>query len=207
MKRARRGRGVDVAGGVGRADLERVGAVGERGGGERATCRWRSAAASTRHSKVDAGLVGGERERRRVVVASGSVGPASIVVSGAVGVDRRTCGVAGVASVLPAASVARTSNVCVPSAERPAVNGEVQAANAGAVDAALERRAGLARGEGEGRRRVVGRAAPAPLSIVVSGAVGVDRERARGGRGVDVAGGVGGADVEGVRAVGRARRS
>ena len=39
---------------------------------------------------------------------------------------------AGEASVLPAASVARTSNVCAPSDSAPVVNGEEQDANAAA---------------------------------------------------------------------------
>src|SRR5436190_460611 len=39
---------------------------------------------------------------------------------------------AGVASALPAASVAKTSNVCDPAASAAGVNGEVQGANAAA---------------------------------------------------------------------------
>ena len=90
---------------------------------------------------------------------------------------------------------------------RRRVCGDVQAANAAAVDAALEGRAGLVGAEAERRRRslVVGPAGPA--RIVVSGAVGVDGERAGGGRGVGVAGGVDRADLEGVLAVGERRRS
>ena len=55
-------------------------------------------------------------------------GPESIVVLGAPVSIRKAC-VSGVGSTLPAASVARTENVCAPSARVPVVSGEVQAAN------------------------------------------------------------------------------
>ena len=55
------------------------------------------------------------------------VGPLVIVVSGAA-VSTVNVRVAGVASTLPAASIARTRNVYVPSASGPSVRGEVQSA-------------------------------------------------------------------------------
>src|ERR671915_595182 len=61
-----------------------------------------------------------------VVVAGGAC---EIVVCGAA-VSTVIARLAGVASVLPAASVARTSNVCAPLASAAVVCGEVQAANA-----------------------------------------------------------------------------
>ena len=87
------------------------------------------AAASTRHSNVEPASV-------EVNVNVGVLslveprGPAVIVVSGAVVSTREACSVAGVASMLPAASVARTSNVCAPWASAGVVYGEVQDANA-----------------------------------------------------------------------------
>ena len=84
------------------------------------------------------------------------VGPPVIVVSGAA-VSTVNVRVAGVASTLPAASVARTRNVYAPSASEPRMRGEVHGREragrrARAVETALERRAGLARGERERRR-------------------------------------------------------
>jgi hypothetical protein len=65
---------------------------------------------------------------------------------------------AGVGSALPSASVARTSKVWVPSASVAEVKGVVQSRTP-RVEAALERRVRLGRGEGEGRGVVVGGAA------------------------------------------------
>ena len=110
--------------------------------------------------------------------------------------------VAGVPSALPAGSIARTSNVWLPSVSTPVVNGEVQVANAAPstrhwnvepasvavnVNVGVLSLPGLSTG---GERRV--------------GGDGVDGPGPRGGRGVDVAGGVGGADLERVRALGEA---
>jgi hypothetical protein len=64
-----------------------------------------------------------------VVAVVVPLGPPVIVVSGAV-VSIVNVRVAGVASTLPAASRARTENVCVPSASVPSVTGDVQAAKA-----------------------------------------------------------------------------
>ena len=69
---------------------------------------------SSRHSNVEPDSFGRERERRarRFV---GLAGDESIVVCGAVvSIVHVSC--AGLASTLPAASVARTSKVCAPSA-------------------------------------------------------------------------------------------
>src|SRR5918997_485077 len=63
-----------------------------------------------------------------VVVAGGAV---VIVVCGAA-VSTVIARLAGLVSVLPAASVARTWNVCAPSDNAPVVCGEVQAAKAAA---------------------------------------------------------------------------
>ena len=81
------GRRVDVAGGVGRADRERVRAVGERRRGARRRAARvgprRAPGPSSLHSKVAPGLVGGERERRCGDVRRRPSGPMLIVVSGA----------------------------------------------------------------------------------------------------------------------------
>src|SRR5918996_1377403 len=63
-----------------------------------------------------------------VVVAGGAC---EIVVCGAA-VSTVIARLAGLVSVLPAASVARTSNVCAPSASAAVVCGDVQAANTAA---------------------------------------------------------------------------
>ena len=62
------------------------------------------------------------------------LGPAVIVVSGAVVSDVSTVKdrLAGVGSVRPTPSVARTSKTCAPSDRAPVVNGELQDANAAA---------------------------------------------------------------------------
>ncbi len=85
-----------------------------------------NAAASRRHSNVAPGfrLV---KVNDADVVFVVPVGPLVIVVSGAAAstVNARD---AGVASTLPAASMARTRNVYEPSASGPSVRGEVQSA-------------------------------------------------------------------------------
>ena len=88
-------------------DVERVGRR-QRGGGRVQVVK---TALSTRHSNV---APGSEELIRRGRVAGEPLGPASIVVSGAV-VSTVNVRVAGLASVLPTASVARTSTVCGPS--------------------------------------------------------------------------------------------
>ncbi len=87
-----------------------------------------NAPASTRHWKVDPASVA-VKENVGVLSLVVPVGPAVIVVSGGV-VSTLNARLAGVGSVLPAVSVARTSNVCAPSASAAVVNGVVQAANA-----------------------------------------------------------------------------
>ncbi len=76
---------------------------------------------STRHSKLEPAWLA---ENANVGVASlvGPEGPLSIVVFGAA-VSTVKLREAGVASTFPARSVARTSNVCAPSASDPVVSG------------------------------------------------------------------------------------
>ena len=76
---------------------------------------------STRHSNVEPVSVA-VNENVGVLSVVVPVGPAVIVVSGGV-VSTVNDRLAGVGSVLPAASVARTSNVCAPSASTAVVNG------------------------------------------------------------------------------------
>ena len=92
------------------------------------------AAESTRHSNVEPASL---ESNAKVGVASlvVPVGPDVIVVSGAVvsgGGPAATVNerVAGVASVLPATSVARTATECAPSLSAPVVHGLVQLAHA-----------------------------------------------------------------------------
>ncbi len=82
--------------------------------------------ASTRHSNVEPGS-DELKANAGVVSFEGADGPLSIVVFGAV---RSIVHVklAGDASVLPAASVARTTNACVPSPSAPVVCGLVHEA-------------------------------------------------------------------------------
>ena len=126
-RRATPGR-VDVPGRVGRAHLEGVRAVGQRRGGLQATSTspMRRRRRGTRSSSPP-----GLAENANVGVASfvGPDGPLSIVVSGAA-VSTVKLRDAGVASTLPAVSVARTSNVCAPSASDAVVCGELQEAHA-----------------------------------------------------------------------------
>ena len=89
---------------------------------------------STRHWNVDPLLL---EVKAKVGVESsvGPVGPEPIVVLGAVlsaggVVSTVNARVAGVASVLPAASVARTETLCAPSASAVVVHGLVQLAHA-----------------------------------------------------------------------------
>ena len=91
------------------------------------------APASTRHSKVEPASVA-VNENVGVESLVVPVGPAVMVVSGGVVSEVSTVNarLAGVASVLPAASVARTSKVCAPRLNAPVVNGDVHGANAAA---------------------------------------------------------------------------
>src|SRR5918996_2667883 len=86
------------------------------------------AAPSREHSKVepDSLELKWKEALVLVVVAGGAI---VIVVCGAA-VSTVIARLAGLVSVLPAASVARTSNVCAPSDNAPVVCGEVQAAKA-----------------------------------------------------------------------------
>ena len=79
---------------------------------------------STRHSKLEPGSL--ELKLKLGVVSfEGLEGLASIVVFGAVRSTVQVC-VAGLASVLPAPSVARTAKVWLPSASEAVVCGLVQ---------------------------------------------------------------------------------
>ena len=104
-----------VAGGVGGADLEGVGAVGEGGGRERARSRL------AKRPGVDCGTGSVEPVSVEVKVKSGVESLVSsavrtvpvMVVSGAV-VSTVNERLAGVGSMFPAASIARTWKVCGP---------------------------------------------------------------------------------------------
>ena len=131
------------------------------------------AAASTRHSNV--APASEENANVGVVSLSGLLGPLEIVVSGAVVSTMNVC-VAGLASVLPAASVARTWNVWLPSLSAASVCEDVHAAN-GALSTRHWNVAPASRGERERRRRVVGRRRDRRQRRVRRG--GVDHERLR----------------------------
>ena len=86
-----------------------------------------NAAVSTRHSKVVPGSL--ENEKVGVASAVSPLGPVSMVVCGAL-VSTMIVRLAGLASELPAASVARTSNACAPFDSAGVVCGELHEANA-----------------------------------------------------------------------------
>ena len=112
------------------------------------------------------------------VDAVSPLGPESIAVSGAT-VSTVQVRTASVASVLPAASVARTRKLCSPCARPLRARGEVQRLPGAVVELALERRAGLAtRSRCSPSVDAVGPLGPE--SIAVSGACLVER-RAAGG--------------------------
>ena len=91
--------------------------------GEVQARRCRSPAGAVEPALERRARLAGERERGDAFVIV-PVGPRVIVVSGAV-VSTVNVRVAGVGSTLPAASVARTENVYVPSASEPRIRGEV----------------------------------------------------------------------------------
>ena len=167
------------------------------------------APASRRHSNVepvsvDVNVKFARRRRDR------AGRPARDVVSGGVvsggGTFTVHVRVAGVASVFPAASVARTSNVCEPLARPEYAFGDVQVAHAPASSRHSNVEPVSRRREPEARERVVD-VPDGPELIVVSGAVmsggAATVQRPARRRGVGVSGGVGGAHVERVRAVGQ----
>ncbi len=122
-----------------------------------------------------------------------------IVVSGAV-VSTVKFREAGVGSTLPAASVARTSKVWEALVRVAVVKGEEHGSEGGRIDAALERRARLRRGEREVRGRVVRGAAGATVPVmVVSGAAVSTVKFREAGVGSMLPRRVGRADLEGVR--------
>jgi hypothetical protein len=122
---------------------------------------------STRHSNVEPPW-SAENAKSGVASGVGPLGPLSIVVCGAV-VSRVKEREAGVGSVFPAASVARTSKVCGPSARAFSVRGDVQLAQA----PPSTRHSNVAPGSSAEKVKA---GAPAlvrplgPLSIVVCGA-------------------------------------
>ena len=131
------------------------------------------APASTRHSKDEPDSLD-VNANVGVLSLVEPVGPELIVVSGGVvsaggALATVNARVAGVASVLPAASVARTETLCAPSVSVGVVHGLVQSLPR-RVHAALEDRVRLRGGERERRRVVVG-GTGRPELIVVSGGV------------------------------------
>ena len=125
------------------AHLERVRAL------RRGRCSWRgtspNAAPSSAHWNVEPASVA-VKVKVALVLLTEPVGPAVMVVSGAT-VSTVHVREAGEASVLPAASVARTWKVC-DALREAGVPGRARA-EGGAVERALERRARFGRGEGE----------------------------------------------------------
>ena len=119
---------VGVAGRVGRPDGERVRALGQAAVRLWARCTPSAAPPSSVQPKVEPVSVA---LKAKVAVSEVAMpdGPASIVVSGGV-VSTVQVRLAGVGSVLPAGSVARTVNVCEPSARPLYVWGEVHAVSA-----------------------------------------------------------------------------
>ena len=180
------------------AVVERRGRV-RRGAGSR-TRRRRRGTRSGRRPR------GAEREGRRGIGDLGPPGPLVIVVLGG-SVSTVKVREAGVASVLPAASVGahleRVLAVGEPLGRERRVAGGVGAA----VDAALEASRRARRRERRTSASCRWSGPPGPPSIVVSRRVGVDGERARRRGLVDVARGVGGAHLERVLAVGERGRS
>ena len=147
------------------------------------------AGVSRRHSNVAPGSL--VNVNVCVVAVIGPDGPPVMVVSGA-GAATSTVNVreAGVASTLPAASLARTENVCSPLARFVYACGDVHAANA-----ALSRRrahSNVAPGSlvkaNDAELEVM--VPVGPLVIVVSGAAVSTVNVRVAGVGVDVAGGV-----------------
>ena len=126
---------------------------------------------STRHSNV--APASEVNENVGVLSPVVPLGPSVIVVSGAVVSDVSTVKdrLAGVGSVEPTPSVARTSKTCAPSDSAPVVNGELQDANA----AASTRHSILDQGlvpSGEGEHQRYSSFMPlSPAMMVVSGGV------------------------------------
>ena len=133
-----------VARGVGRPDREDVVAHGETGVGLRRGAADLDAVEPAGERRP--GLVGGERERRRRVL--GEVGRPGR--DGRLGRPVDGPGwLAGVGSMFPAASTARTSRTCSPSVTAVSSSGLVQADEGGRVEPALEAGTGV----GRARRR------------------------------------------------------
>ena len=138
-----------------------------------------------------------------VVSVLDAAGPEVIVVSGGV-VSTVNPRLAGVASVFPCSSVARTSKVCAPSANAAVVVGELHADHA----PPSTRHSNVAPASEVNEN--VGVLSPVvplgPAVIVVSGAVGSDVSTVKdrlAGVGSGQTDAVGGADLEDVRTVGQ----
>ena len=200
---ARRGR-VGVAGGVDGPDLEGVGAVGERAVGLRRAAGGPVGGAIGVEAALEARRVVGRGEgEARAGVVGGPRGAGVDLGLGGVGVDgeggarRGRVGVAGGVDGPDLEGVGAVGERAV--GLRRAAGGPVGGAIG--VEAALEARRVVGRGEGEARAGVVGGPRGAGVDLGLGG-VGVDGEGgARRGR-VGVAGGVDGPDLEGVGAVG-----
>ena len=199
--------GVHVAGGVGGAHAEGVAAVGEAGEGlgGGAGVPGRPRRACTR-SVEPVSLE--EKVRLAEPVATSAAGPPPMVVLGAT-VSTVQVRVASLASTLPAASVARTRKVWLPSASPLSARGEVQLCQA--PESSLH--SNVAASSSESKPTLAEADATVPLgpdSIVVSGATVSTVQVRVGLAGVHVAGGVRRADAEAVRSLGegaqRARR-
>ena len=110
---------------------------------------------SSRHSKP--GPASEARNEKLAFAEFDATGGAEVTVvfAGVVSTVKRN--EAGVASTLPATSIARTSNVYVFSASGPSVSGLVSVVQRAAVEPDLERRPRLGRAERERRRRVLRR--------------------------------------------------
>ena len=143
---------------VGGAHVERVRAVREA-----RVAPWASCTSPTRRRRAGTRTSSRSRSTMNARLAESEAtvpdGPESIVVSGGVvsdgGTTTSTIQVwdAGVASVLPAPSVARTSKVWSAFARFEYDLGELHEPQDAGVEPALERRAGLARSEREARGR------------------------------------------------------
>ena len=199
-----RRRRVGVACGVGRAHVEGVRAVGEAACSSSDSCMALQAPPSRRHSNVEPPSLELKPKSASVELA-GSLGCDVIVVFGGP-VSSDHVKLAGVGSVLPAGSVARTSKACDPSARPVYAFGLVQALQAppsmrhSKVELpSLELNEKLASADPDGSLGCA-------VIVVFGAAVSTVQREARRRR-VDVPGWVGRADVEGVCAVARGRCS
>ena len=172
--------GVGVAGGVGRAHRKVWAPSREAGVARAARCTRPQAPASSLHSKVAPGSAEREGEASPSSRRPCRSGPSRSSSRARRCRPSRCAGRRG--SALPAASIARTRNVCAPCARPVSVRAARCTASGAAVELALERRAGLGGAE---RERCGGRAGrPArPGGDRGVGRGGVHRPGALGGCG------------------------